>query len=332
MRPMTKASVKTLALSVILLTLAFFSCKKGTQDKTTHQQEKITVATLKGPAGISMVHMMDQMKNLGPDTLDYQIKNEPMQVRPLLFQEKATFGVVPTNMAAILYNKGVPYQLAAVPVWGTLYLFGKDERIQGWDDLKGRKIYLMAKGMTPDVMFRYLLEKNGLNPREDVELDYSFPTHIELANAVASGKAGLAVISEPMVSMVMKKNDRIKPLISLNEAWKEQTRMEIPQTALLVHQDFANNHPERVKDFLNAYEQSVQWINRHPKEGSRSVVSHGILNDTAVARVSIPRCNMRFKKARDVQEQVTSYLEIFYQMNPDIVGGKIPDEGFYFKK
>jgi len=329
---MIRASVKTLALSAILLLLVVFSCKKRTQDKTANQQEKIIVATLRGPAGISMVHMMDQMKNLGKDTLNYQIKNEPLQVRPLLFQEKATFGVVPTNMAAILYNKGVPYQLAAVPVWGTLYLFGKDEHIRGWGDLKGHKIYLMAKGMTPDVMFRYLLEKNGLDPREDVALDYSFPTHIELANAVASGKAGLAVISEPMVSMVMNKNDRVKPLISLNDAWKSQTNMEIPQTALLVHQDFANNYPERVEDFLHAYKQSVQWINRHPEKGARSVVRYGILNDTAVARASIPRCNIRFKKARDVQDQLTSYLEIFYQMNPDIVGGKIPDEGFYFKK
>jgi NitT/TauT family transport system substrate-binding protein len=329
---MINAPVKTLALSVILLTLVFCSCQNAAQDKTANQQGTITVATLRGPAGISMVHMMDQMKNLGGDTLDYQIKNEPLQVRPLLFQEKATFGVVPTNMAAILYNKGVPYQLAAVPVWGTLYLFGEDEHIRDWEDLKGRKIYLMAKGMTPDVMFRYLLEKNGLDPQKDVELDYSFPTHIELANAVASGKARLAVISEPMVSMVMNKNNRIRSLISLNEAWKEQTGVEIPQTALLVHQDFANQHPGRVKEFLQAYEQSVQWINRHPEEGARGVVRYGILNDTAVARASIPRCNMRFKKARDVQEQVTSFLEIFYQMNPDIVGGKIPDENFYFKK
>jgi len=329
---MRRLLIGTVAFPAILLLFALCSCKNEAQNKANDQQEKITVATLRGPAGISMVHMMDHMQMLGDDTLNYRIKNEPLQVRPLLFQEKATFAVVPTNMAAILYNKGVPYQLAAVPVWGTLYLFGQDKEISGWDDLKGRKIYLMAKGMTPDVMFRYLLEKNGIDPREDVELDYSFPTHIELANAVASGRAGLAVISEPMVSMVMKKNNRIRPLISLNEAWKKQTRMEIPQTALLVHQDFANNRPGKVKDFLQAYERSAQWINRHPHQGARAVVRHGILNDTAVARESIPRCNIRFKKAREVQDQVTSYLQTFYQMNPDIVGGKIPDEGFYFKK
>jgi NitT/TauT family transport system substrate-binding protein len=108
--------------------------------------------------------------------------------------------------------------------------------------------------------------------------------------------------------------------------------MEIPQTALLVHQNFASRHPDKVENFLRAYERSVQWINRYPEEGARGVVRYGILNDTAVARESIPRCNIRFKKAGDVQNQVTSYLETFYRMNPDIVGGKIPDEGFYFKK
>ncbi|MCK7495303.1 MAG: alpha-hydroxy-acid oxidizing protein [Comamonadaceae bacterium] len=33
--------------------------------------------------------------------------------------------------------------------------------------------------------FGYLLEKNGIDPETDVVLDYSFPTHIDLANAVA---------------------------------------------------------------------------------------------------------------------------------------------------
>jgi NitT/TauT family transport system substrate-binding protein len=51
-----------------------------------------------------------------------------------------------------------------------------------------------------------------------------------------------------------------------------------------------------------------------------------------VALQAIPRCNMRFSYAYKINDLVSNYLEIFYRMNPDIVGGKIPDEDFYYKK
>lgn len=314
-------------LPVFFILLTILSCQQGKDDKGG-----INVATLRGPSAISMIRMIDSLHEIGEKKVDFQIRNEPMQIRPLLFQEKVEFAVVPTNMASILYNKGVNYKLAAVPVWGTLYLFGDRKETTSWEDLKGQKIYLMAKGMTPDVMFRYLLEKNGLDPQKDVQLDYSFPTHIELANAVASGKAKLGVISEPLVSMVMSKNNRVKPVISLNDAWKKQTGMEIPQTALLVHQDFAKENRQTVSQFLERYDESIRWINNNPEKGSKMIVSHKIIDSEKVAQQSIPRCNMRFRYAHEINNMVEDYLEIFYSMNPDIIGGKLPDENFYFRK
>ena len=321
--------MKKATITILILLIFLASCGSRTGDENT---ESIDVATLRGPSAISMIHMIDSLQTIQDRKVNFQIKNEPLQIRPLLFQEKVEFAVVPTNMASILYNKGVNYQLAAVPVWGTLYLFGKSEEVTSWDDLKGKKIHLMAKGMTPDVMFRYLLDKNGIDPQKDVALDYSFPTHIELANAVASGKADLGVISEPMVSMVISKNNRIKPVISLNEAWKNQTGMEIPQTALLVHKEFAENNKQKVNQFLKNYAESTRWINYHPKSGSQLIVKHNILESEQVAYQSIPRCNIKFTYAYDIREMVTDYLKIFHQMNPDIIGGKLPDEDFYYKK
>ncbi|MBS3770266.1 MAG: ABC transporter substrate-binding protein [Bacteroidales bacterium] len=321
--------MKKATITILILLIFLASCGSRTGDENT---ESIDIATLRGPSAISMIHMIDSLQTIQDRKVNFQIKNEPLQIRPLLFQEKVEFAVVPTNMASILYNKGVNYQLAAVPVWGTLYLFGKSEEVTSWDDLKGKKIHLMAKGMTPDVMFRYLLDKNGIDPQKDVALDYSFPTHIELANAVASGKADLGVISEPMVSMVISKNNRIKPVISLNEAWKNQTGMEIPQTALLVHKEFAENNKQEVNQFLRKYAESTRWINNHPKNGSQLIVKNNILESEQVAYQSIPRCNIKFTYAYDVREMVTDYLKIFHQMNPDIIGGKLPDEDFYYKK
>ena len=321
--------MKKETITIFILLIFLVSCDSRTGDENS---ESIDVATLRGPSAISMIHMIDSLQSIQDKKINFQVKNEPLQIRPLLFQEKVEFAVVPTNMAAILYNKGVNYQLAAVPVWGTLYLFGNSKEVDSWSDLKGKKIHLMAKGMTPDVMFRFLLDKNGIDPLKDVELDYSFPTHIELANAVASGKAELGVISEPMVSMVISKNNRVKPVLSLNEEWKKQTSMEIPQTALLVNKTYASENQQAVNQFLKKYAESIRWINTHPKSGAKLIVKNNILENEQVAYQSIPRCNMQFRYAYDIREMVSDYLKIFHRMNPDIIGGKLPDEDFYYKK
>jgi NitT/TauT family transport system substrate-binding protein len=322
-----QTSVKKVFTAFLFLFIIFSGCKNAPEKN----REKITVATLRGPSAISMIPMIDSLKNIDNYSIDFNIKNEPVQIRPALFREKTTFAVVPTNMASILYNKGVSYKLAAIPVWGTLYLFGQ-EKIDNWQELKGKKIHLMAKGMTPDIMFKFLLKKHGIDPQKDVDLDYSFPTHIELANAVASGKAKLGVISEPLVSMVMAKNNKVHPLMSLNEEWKKATKKEIPQTALLVQKKMASEKPEVVKAFLSEYEQSVKWVNANPKEAAELIVKHNILNDKKVAIQSIPRCNMHFKNMTEAKKQVNDYLKIFYEMNPKTVGGKLPDEAFYFEQ
>ena len=306
-----------------------FSCKNNPKEES---DDEVQVVTLRGPSAISMIRMIEDTGLIQGKKVEFQIKNEPLQVRPLLFQKKVDFAVVPTNMAAILYNKKVPYQMAAIPVWGTLYLFGEDTSITTWEDLKNMKIHLMAKGMTPDVMFRYLLEKNGLNPLEDVELDYSYPTHIELANAVASGKAKLGVISEPLVSMVISKNPKVSPIFSLNKEWQHTTGLEIPQTTLLVNKSFARKNPEFMEKFLEKYDNSINWVNSNHKDAAKLIVKHNILNDTKVAEESIPRCNMKLRNADEAMTLVTDYLKIFYSMNPDIIGGKVPDENFYYKK
>lgn len=315
---------KKLFIFFILFSLIFVGCNN---EKETH---KITIATLKGPSAMGMIKMIDSLENSTNSDMDITIYNEPIQVRKLMLQGEVDFAILPTTMGSILYNKGVPYQLAAIPVWGTLYLFGKDTTISTWNDLKGKKINLMAKGMTPDVLFKQLLIQNGLDPEKDLKLDYSFPTHIDLANAVASNQVDLAVISEPLVSLVKQKNNSIHSIFNLNTEWTKQNEgVEIAQTALLVSKDFAKKYPAKLKSILKNYENSSQWVNNNKTEASQLIVKYHILPNEEVALSSIPACNLNFKYAYPIKNQIIKYLDIFYNLNPNIIGGKIPDDNFF---
>jgi NitT/TauT family transport system substrate-binding protein len=39
---------------------------------------------------------------------------------------------------------------------------------------------------------------------------------------------------------------------------------------------------------------------------------------------------MNFSRVHGIKDQVNEYLSVFFKMNPDIIGGKMPDENFFY--
>jgi NitT/TauT family transport system substrate-binding protein len=318
-------------ITILTTVLLNQGCSSGKHPSST--KIVITIATLNGPSAISMVKMMQDSILSDSAILDFIVKTEPNLVKPIVLQEQADMAILPTNMASILFNLGAKYKLAVIPVWGTLYVFGEDSAVNSWKKIKGKKVYLMGRGMTPDVMFRYLLGQNGLEPDIDVFPDYSFPTHLELGNAVAAGKAGLAVLSEPMVTLTNSKNPKVKKLLSLEDEWNRVFKDTVPfaQTALLVRNSFAERHSALVTTFIKKYKESIDWVNKNPSLAANLIVKYKILSDTALARKTIPGCRLEFKEAWPMREGINSYLKVFYNFDPIIVGGKLPTSDFYLK-
>jgi NitT/TauT family transport system substrate-binding protein len=199
-----------------------------------------------------------------------------------------------------------------------------------WDQLRGRKVYTMARGMTPDVLFRHLLIHHEIVPDEDIALDYSFPTHLDLANAVAAGRARLAVLSEPQLSLAIHRNPAVRPLVDLNRAWRDMQGAEMAQTAFLVKGSLADANPELVQRMMRTYAASTQRVHRSPGSAAVLMARYGLLPDAAVARQSISRSNLRFVAADTIRETINDYLQVFYDMNPEIIGGSLPNDTFIY--
>ena len=160
-------------------------------------------------------------------------------------------------------------------------------------------------------------------------LDYRFPTHIDLANAVAAGEAELGVLSEPQVSLVMSRNNSVHTIFDLNNEWNKIKDTPIAQTAFVVKGSLLRSDPQMVERIISACERSVRWVNNNPDSAARLIVKYNILPDNKVAVNAIPRSNMNFIRAHDIRYDIEKYFTVFYKMNPDIIGGKIPDENFY---
>ncbi|QZY55371.1 ABC transporter substrate-binding protein [Crassaminicella profunda] len=327
-------------MMIFLLLFSVIGCSKEEATDENVKQEKVIekevvkIAGLKGPTSIGMIKMFEEKPILG-ENIDsaYEVAGTPNLLVSKLLSKEVDFAALPTNVAAKLYNKGAGYKLAAVNTLGVLYVMTQGEEITRWDDLKGKKINMITKGSNPDVVFKYLLKKNGLDPEKDVTLDYTL-SHAELAQAMAAGKVDISVLPEPFVTMVSMKNKNAKIVMNIQDEWKNVlgAGAGLVQGCLVVREEFAQKNPEVVKNFLAEYEKSIHWVNENTSEAGKLVEKHGIGMKAKMAELAIPRCNIVFKDAKESQKTVEKFLELLYDFSPKDVGGKLPDENFYYNQ
>lgn len=325
-------------LALILL-VAAGGCARSQPEKQPAPQTKvenisIDVGVLRGPSGISMIKMINDNPVLGEGVkVNYSIEQSTDVLSSKLLSGETELATIPANMAATLYNKGVPYQLACMNTWGVMYVVSNGKVINSWADLKGQTIGAVSKGASSDVVFKYLLSQNGLDPDKDVTLNYS-PSPVELAQLVMASKTSIAVLPEPWVSVVQSKNPQIKIVLDLQKEWTKIQGSDIPfaQTCLVINKEFAAQHPQVTEKFLDEYAKSIDWVNKNPQLAADLVKNTDIGIPAEVAAAAIPRCNLKFVGSQESKAAVDKYLQVLLQFSPETVGGKIPDDKFYYQK
>ena len=103
----------------------------------------------------------------------------------------------------------------------------------------------------------------------------------------------------------------------------------LAETTFICRAEIAENQKEVVDAVVQAYAKSVDWVNGNVKEAAQLAVKYGIIDDAVAAENSIPRSHLRVAAAKDVQQQIEDYLRVFYELDPQIIGGKMPDAKFY---
>jgi NitT/TauT family transport system substrate-binding protein len=246
------------------------------------------------------------------------------------------FAALPTYVAANLYNRGVNLRLVNVAIWGNLYVVGVDGLpVRSMADLRGRRIVVPSRGDTPDLIFRFLAAGKGLDIARDLQIDY-VPSPMEAAGLLATGRAELAVLSEPAVtSAVMsaqQQGRRLARLITLRQVWGEVTGSleRIPQAGIVALPAVVERN-DLIQAFSDAYTQAALWAAANPNDMG-TLAARGIEGLQAPAAASaLQFSEFRVVPARAVRQELELYFTTLQQLSPEIIGGRLPDERFYWQ-
>ena len=300
-----------------------------TGDVLTPAMPNIKVVALKGPTAMGLTKLMDDNEKNGFE-YDFEIKAAPDEISPMAAQGTADIFCVPANLAAVLCNKTEgKLKAIAINTLGVLYICEKGETVTSIADLKGKTIYSAGKGSTPEYALNFILSSNGIDLENDVTIEWK-SEHAECLAAMLAGENCVAMLPQPFVTTAQAKNDAVRVAIDLNDAWDD---LGVDSTlitgAAIVRTEFAEKHPEAVATFLEKYAQSVDYVNTNIDDAAALIEKYDIV-PAAVAKKAIPNCHIVCITGSEMKEKLSGYLKVLFDTDPVSVGGKLPEDAFYY--
>jgi len=347
-----KKKIIVLMLAVVLALTALAGCGPessgddhgeegpiaGEPEVTEHDSTPINILALKGPTAMGMVQMMNGVDFGGFDGHEYRftLAGAPDEVAPAIVQGTVDMAAVPANLASVLYNKtegGV--QVLAVNTLGVLYIVERGENINSVADLAGKTIYASGKGASPEYALNYILRANGVDPEKDVTIEWK-SEHAECLSALLADENAIAMLPQPFVTTAMTKAEGLRVALDLTEEWdKVQSGEPSPSMmitgVLIARKAFVDEHPEAVDDFLAHYAESIAFTNENVDDAAVMIGNYEIVPE-GIARLAIPECNIVYIDGAEMKDALSGYLSVLFEQDPASVGGKLPEDGFYYVK
>jgi len=289
----------------LLIFISLLACSRPRKD-----DDQIRVSVLRGPTSIAFAEWIEDPPVLNGKKVVIDIVDSPQQIQAALIKKSTDIAALPMISAANLYNKGIDYYLSGCPIWGNLYIIGKEH---------ASRLHIFGAGTTPDILTRYYLN----NQDQKYELAYTLGTAGEIAQGILAGKVEAAVLGEPFVSIVLNRDTAIHILADLNDPGNLSPGF--PQTAIMVHPDLKSRQHEIDKliqsSCIFAVENPEKVINILEKQKLFSV---GMLTPS-----TIERCRIAYFPVSIIKEDIESYLKIVYEYEPQAIGGMLPGSNFY---
>lgn len=174
--------------------------------------------------------------------------------------------------------QGVPFKVVASLSreggengFATQYMTLEDSPIRSIADLKGKTIGINGARSSAEIWARLALAKNGLNPSRDVKwVALPFPSQGE---AVRSGKLDVGAFPQPFAAFEKERGGMRTVFTSTDGIGQQEDLM-----LLLVKKEFAEEHPEVLRDFLSDLVAATHFYVNSPKESHQKLIDGKFVN------------------------------------------------------
>lgn len=254
-------------LAVILLVAVFLpGCSKSDGSLTKVQLNEVAHSIFYAPqyAAIELGYFKDEgidlalVNGLGAD-----------KTMTAVLSGDADIGFMGPEATVYVYNEGKEdyvVNFAQLTQRAGNFLVTKDKNETfTWDNLRGKTVVGGRAGGMPEMVFEYILKKNGLDPKSDLSIVQNIDFGLT-AQAFAAGTGDYTIEFEPAAT-ALEKEGTGKVAASLGvESGK------VPYTAYSAKKSYIEKHPEVIQKFTNAIQKGLDYVNSHkPEEIAKTI-------------------------------------------------------------
>lgn len=335
--------MKKLIIAFLTVALSFCAFACGTDsDIDTNEKEAYTFVMPDGAPVLAAINLIKNYPEIDGHKMEYKIV--PAANIGQEFLKNAQLAVMPTNAAAKLYNAGNDLRLASVNVFGVMYMIGQTE-LSSLEDLKGKVVYSIGEGNTPDLLMKYFLKEAGVEyVKGDTPVDgkVSFvyvneaPNVIQAMMAWQSGKtekrADYGVIGQPAVKGALAQLTDTKIVFDFQKEWKDDNDgTDYPQAGVVVMSKVAENS-SFIAALRQGLAQNYEYISANPTVVNEVLAANGSSLKMSFDKALIDSCNLSYKSATEAKTALEAYFTKSASNDEsakNFFGGKLPSVGFY---
>ena len=322
-----KTFKRILALITAMLMLVSFAACGDTgsggeaEESTTSyiREVKTKIASLSGVSGMSLAKLMAD-RDYAYEVTSY---SDPQEIADLIKNGKTDIALLPVNTAASLYKEtNGAIKILAVNAESTLYVLEKGNSVKSIDDLEGKTVYAAGKGFASEHIISRVLG--------DVTVEYK-NDYNEITALINEGKADFCILPEPIATSVTASGKGMNRVIAVAKEWNKICSTPLVQTVVVARTEYIEQNPEYISSFLMHNELSLNYINTNIQTGAATLLfNSGYFENQELASATAPYCNLVFIKGEEMKTAVNAVLDMLNQADPALIGGAMPDDGFYY--
>ncbi len=256
---------KILLFSLILSLLPFVGCSEK-NDLQTVRLNEVAHSIFYAPqyAAIEFGYFTEEGINL-------ELTNGAGADKTMtaLLSGEADIGFMGSEASIYIYNEGNPdyaVNFAQLTQRAGNFLVGREDTENfSWKDLKEKTVIGGRAGGMPQMVFEYILKKNGLDPANDLTIVQNISFGLT-AQAFVSGTGDYTVEFEPGATALESEGQGyVIASLGVDSGL-------VPYTAYSALKSFIDKNPKLIQSFVNALQRGMDYVGSHTPEEIAAVI------------------------------------------------------------
>lgn len=135
-----------------------------------------------------------------------------------------------------------------------------------WDNVKGKTVIGGRVGGMPQMVFEYILKKQGIDPENDLDIVQNIDFGLT-SQAFASGQGDYTIEFEPAATgLELEGEGKVVASLGVESGL-------VPYTAFSAKKSYIEENPEIIQSFTNAIQRGMEYVNSHTPEEIAKTIS-----------------------------------------------------------